>query len=345
MSCDLPRPTAACFVALPVNPETIRSLRAGDRRTLARAITLAESKLPEHVLAAQTLLRELLPHTGNSLRIGVSGVPGAGKSTFIETFGLRAIAAGKRPAVLAVDPSSTVSGGSILGDKTRMQKLSNAPEAFIRPSPSSGELGGVARRTREAILLCEAAGHDLIIVETVGVGQSELEVASMTDFFLLLLLPNAGDELQGIKKGVLELADCFVVNKMDSAEEAALRTRSQFSSVLQFLHPRTPGWKIPVLLISALKSLGLEALDQSIQEFQQFVGDNQSNGLLAARRAGQNRDWMDRMVRDQILADFFGRPEVETLRKDLSQSVIRGDTTPVLAADRLIEAYFKAVRQ
>ncbi len=312
-------------------------LQAGDRRALAQAITLIESTLPEHAAAAQDLLTHLLPLSGHSLRIGISGVPGAGKSTFIETFGLRAIAAGRRPAVLAIDPSSSVSGGSILGDKTRMQKLGASPAAFIRPSPSSGELGGVARRTREAILVCEAAGHDLIIVETVGVGQSEVEVASMTDFFLLLLLPNAGDELQGIKKGVLELADCFVVNKVDADGEAARRTQAQLRSVSQFLHPRTPGWEIPILLASALQATGFEAIDETLARFSQTVG--RPNGFFTERRRMQNRDWMEHLAREQVLADFYGRPGLQELRARLEDDVRSGRTTAVRAAEEWVQAY------
>ena len=324
-------------MALAVTDESLARLVAGDRRTLAQAITLVESTTSEHAGTAQELLRRIIRYAGRSLRLGISGAPGAGKSTFVEAFGLRAIQAGLRPAVLAVDPSSSVSGGSILGDKTRMQKLAAAPEAFIRPSPSAGELGGVARRTREAILLCEAAGHDLIIVETVGVGQSEIEVASMTDFFLVLLLPNAGDELQGIKKGVLELADCFVVNKADADREAAERTAAQLGSVMQFLHPRTPGWQIPLLLVSALKGTGFEALEEAVAGFSEKVG--RPDGFFAERRRRQNRDWMERLAREKVLAGFYGRPDLQKLRTQLAERVMRGETTAVLAADEWVRAY------
>jgi LAO/AO transport system kinase len=241
--------------------------------------------------------------------------------------------------VLAVDPSSSISGGSILGDKTRMQKLAAAPEAFIRPSPASGALGGVARRTREAMLLCEAAGHNLIIVETVGVGQSEIEVASMTDFFLLLLLPNAGDELQGIKKGVLELADCFVINKVDADPPAAQRTKAQLSSVMQFLHPRTPGWEIPLLLVSALQESGFDALDQTLEEFARAVG--RPDGFFAERRRAQNRDWMEHLAKEQLLSDFYRRPDLAKLRATLAERVMRGETTAVLAAEEWVREFLR----
>lgn len=334
---EAPRWHTACVVALAVTDEIVAQLVSGDRRTLAQAITLVESTAPEHAAAGQELLRRALPYSGRSLRVGISGVPGVGKSTFVERFGMRAIRAGLRPAVLAVDPSSSVSGGSILGDKTRMQKLAAAPEAFVRPSPSSGELGGVARRTREAMLLCEAAGHDLIVVETVGVGQSEIEVASMTDFFLLLLLPNAGDDLQGIKKGVLELADCFVVNKADADPTAAERAAAQLRSVMQFIHPRTTGWQIPLLLVSALQETGFDALDTALARFSETVG--RPEGAFAERRRFQNRDWMEHLARDQVLTDFYGRADLRELHARLADRVMRGEVTAVMAAEEWVRAY------
>src|SRR5210317_1087126 len=234
-------------------------VRAGNVRALAKAITLIESRNLDHSLAATTLLDELLPDTGNSIRIGISGVPGAGKSTFIEALGMSLLSQGHKVAVLAVDPSSQISGGSILGDKTRMEELSRQANAFIRPSPSSGTLGGVARKTRETMLACEAAGFDVIIVETVGVGQSETTVASMVDFFLVLMLAGAGDELQGIKKGILELADAIAINKADGDNvENAKRAVKAYETALSLLNPSSPSWKAPVLTCSALEMIGIE---------------------------------------------------------------------------------------
>ncbi len=260
-------------------------LLATDRATLARAITLMESTRDDHQAEAQTLLAAILPKTGKSLRIGITGVPGVGKSTFIESFGLHAIAQGHKVAVLAVDPSSSKSGGSILGDKTRMAGLAQHDDAFIRPSPTGGSLGGVARRTRESVMLCEAAGYDIIIVETVGVGQSETEVADMVDMFVLLLLPGSGDELQGIKKGIVELADMIVVNKADGdLELQAKRVRTDYSAALKLLHPSSANWQPKVVTCSALTGKGIPELWQSVMEFGVIMT---KSGELKNRRGEQ----------------------------------------------------------
>src|SRR5262245_1422548 len=262
-----------------------RDLRAGDRRALAKAITLVESTRTDHQEAAQRLLDVLLPSTGRAARVGITGVPGVGKSTFIEAFGLHLSAHGKPVAVLAVDPSSARSGGSILGDKTRMARLSVAPEAFIRPSPSGGSLGGVARRTREAMLVCEAAGYDVVIVETVGVGQSELAVASMVDFFLVLILPGAGDELQGIKKGILELADALAVNKCDGDNvRRAERAAAEYRGALHLFRHVSANWDPPVLTVSALESRGMDQVWATMQDRRRRRG---ASGRVAGRGGRQ----------------------------------------------------------
>ncbi len=319
--------------------ELAEGVVAGNRRSLARAITLTESTRSEDAAHAQELLKTLLPHSGRGVRIGISGVPGAGKSTFIESFGLYLVEQGRRVAVLAVDPSSSISGGSILGDKTRMQKLSQAEQAYIRPSPSSGIAGGVNRRTREAMLVCEAAGYDTVLVETVGVGQSEIEVASMTDFFMLIMLPNAGDELQGIKKGILELADCLVVNKIDTDKAAAGRTASQLKTALHFMRPRTPDWTIPILMCSALENLGLPKVLESIEEFGRVTKSESPDGVFNTRRRNQNRDWMWSLAREAILKSFQEHPEVRARWPVLEQEVKDGSTTAVLAAEELVELF------
>ena len=308
-------------------------LRAGDRRALAKAITLVESTRPDHRDRSQLLLDAVLPHTGRSLRIGISGVPGVGKSTFIEALGMYLIAQGHRVAVLAVDPSSTVHGGSILGDKTRMELLSQRTEAFIRPSPSSGSLGGVAEHTREALLLCEAAGYDIIIVETVGVGQSETAVAGMTDCFVLLQLPNAGDDLQAIKKGIMELADMVVFNKADLDPTAAQLAAAQMRSALSMLHPASPNWQPPVLTLSATRKDGLAEFWQVIEKFK---GTLTVSGEFAARRRHQALAWMWQQIDSGLRQRFREHPAVKSALTELSVSVEAGSTTPAAAAQRLL---------
>ncbi|MBI3708912.1 MAG: methylmalonyl Co-A mutase-associated GTPase MeaB [Proteobacteria bacterium] len=311
-------------------------LRAGDRRALARAITLVESARADHRQDAESLLQHLLPLTGRAIRIGISGAPGVGKSTFIEAFGLHLIDAGHRVAVLAVDPSSPVSGGSILGDKTRMPDLARADAAFIRPSPTGGTLGGVARRTREAGLVCEAAGFDIVIVETVGVGQSETAVADMVDLFLLLLPPAGGDELQGLKKGIVELADLIIVNKADGdLAGAASRAAADYRTAVHLLRKTTPGWTPPVLQVSALERRGLEAAWQAIQRFRQMLGERG----LAAKRARQARAWMWREIEEGLRAELAAHKPTASRLKDMENKVIQGVITPTLAARQILAAF------
>ena len=308
-------------------------LLAGNRRALAKAITLVESTRAEHQQRAHKLLDALLPHTGRSLRIGISGVPGVGKSTFIEALGMYLIESGHRVAVLAVDPSSTVHGGSILGDKTRMELLSQRAEAFIRPSPSSGSLGGVAEYTREAMLLCEAAGHDIIIVETVGVGQSETAVAAMTDAFVLLMLPNAGDDLQAIKKGIMELADLVVFNKADIDPTAAQLAAAQMRLALAMLHPTSPNWQPPVLTLSATRKDGLAEFWQVIESFKSTLT---ASGEFVARRRHQALGWMWQQIDAGLRGRFREHPAVRAAIAELSVSVEAGTCTPAAAAQRLL---------
>jgi len=308
-----------------------------DRRSLAQAITLVESGLKEHQAQARELLAKLPACGQSSLRIGITGPPGVGKSTFIESLGGHMIDRGHSVAVLTVDPSSVISGGSILGDKTRMPQLSASEKAFVRPSPSSGTEGGVGRFTREAIALCEAAGFDRVIVETVGVGQSELRVASMTDLFVLLLVPGSGDELQGIKRGVMELADLILVNKSDGdLEQAANRTVSEYTAATGFLQARTPGWKVPVLGMSALDNVGVEEALGQMETFFAHAGDS---GLFASRREVQASDAMMQALHEGLLEQFLKNPditgEVERIRLD----VAKGRMTPGLAARHLINQF------
>jgi LAO/AO transport system kinase len=307
---------------------------AGERRALAKAITLVESTRADDRVAAQRLLEQLLPRTGKSARIGVTGVPGVGKSTFIEAFGLHLLGRGKRVAVLAVDPSSSRSGGSILGDKTRMQRLSAAPEAFIRPSPSGGSLGGVARRTREALLVCEAAGYDAVIVETVGVGQSEVTVASMVDFFLVLMLPGAGDELQGIKKGILEIADALAVNKADGDNLArATRAVADLKAALRFFRHASPHWEPPVLTVSAVEERGMNAVWDAVERHRAALG---ASGELVKKRRTQQQAWLWSMVEEGLKQRFLARDDVQELLPELEEAVARSQLTPTEASRRLL---------
>jgi len=312
----------------------VESLLAGQRRALAKAITLVESTRADHRQRAQALLGVMLPHSGRSLRIGISGVPGVGKSTFIEALGMFLIGSGHRVAVLAVDPSSTVHGGSILGDKTRMELLSQREEAFIRPTPSSGSLGGVAEHTREALLLCEAAGYDIIIVETVGVGQSETAVAGMTDCFVLLQLPNAGDDLQAIKKGIVELADLVVFNKADIDPAAAQLAAAQMRSALAMLQPASPHWQPPVLTLSATRKDGLAEFWQVLEKFRDTLG---ASGEFADRRRHQALAWMWQLVDSGLREDFRHHPAVRDTLAATAAAVEAGSITPAAAARRLLD--------
>jgi len=316
--------------------ETARRLVEGDRRALARAITLVESTRPDHRAEADALLARLLPRTGGAVRLGVSGVPGVGKSTFIEAFGLYLIEQGRRVAVLAVDPSSRRAGGSILGDKTRMELLSRAPEAFIRPSPAGRSLGGVARRTREVLLLCEAAGYDVAIVETVGVGQSETAVAEMVDLFALLLLPGGGDELQGIKKGIVELAELVMVNKADGEmRSAARRAAAEYRSALRMLRPLSAAWQVPVLQVSSTEGRGLAEVWQAVLRHREILGE----AGLATRRAEQARAWMWSEIEEELRAAFAAAPAVAERLAAAEAAVAEGRLTPAAAAQELLARF------
>ncbi len=307
-------------------------LLAGERRSLARAITLVESQRPDHADKAQELLQRVLPHTGGAHRLGISGTPGVGKSTLIEALGLFLVEQGKRVAVLAVDPSSPRSGGSLLGDKTRMERLSREEGAFIRPSPSSGELGGVAKKTREAMLLCEAAGYDVVIVETVGVGQSEDAVASMVDTFVLLVQPGGGDELQGVKRGVLEMCDVVAVTKADGdLAEAAKRARLDYDRGLHLLRSRE---RVPVLAVSALEEKGLAELWQTAESLREEL---RTSGRLEERRADQAERWLWRLVEDELLRGFREHPEVKRRLASARDDVRSGKMSPAVAAMALLD--------
>ncbi len=312
----------------------IDGVMSGQRAILARTITLIESVHPAHRELAMQVVDALLPHTGKATRLGITGVPGVGKSTFIESFGMHLTASGSKVAVLAVDPSSTRSGGSILGDKTRMEKLSVESNAFIRPSPSGGTLGGVARRTRETMLVCEAAGFDVIIVETVGVGQSETTVASMVDFFLVLMLAGAGDELQGIKKGVLEIADAIAINKADGDNfDRAQKARKVLENALHLLRPSSVHWTVPVLTCSALNLDGIEQIWQNVQDHRSQLT---KAGELETRRKDQALQWMWSLVEDGLKERFFENEAVQNKLPKISSRVHHGGMAPTVAAKELL---------
>lgn len=309
-----------------------------DGLTLARTITLIESTLPDHQALARTIVDRLLPHTGKSIRIGITGVPGAGKSTYIERFGTMLTGKGHRVAVLAIDPSSSRSGGSILGDKTRMEKLAVDPNAFIRPSPSSGTLGGVGRRTRETMLVCEAAGYDVVMIETVGVGQSETTVASMVNFFLVLMIAGAGDELQGIKKGVLEVADAIVINKADGDNVVrAEAARMEYQTALDTLMPASQNWRPPVLTCSSVDGSGIDRIWETILEHRDKLT---ACGEMAEKRKVQDRDWMDFLLEDGLRQWFYSDPHVREALPGLRKDVEEKRTSPTAAADILL-AYLR----
>jgi LAO/AO transport system kinase len=316
---------------------------AGNRRVLAQAITLIESTRSDHRAAASALLERLMPSAGNSIRLGISGIPGVGKSTFIEALGNHVIDAGHRVAVLTVDPSSAISGGSILGDKTRMEELSRRDEAYIRPSPAGKTLGGVTRRSREAMILCEAAGFDVIIVETVGVGQSETKVADMTDMFLLLLLPGAGDELQGIKRGIVELADLILINKADDGlADLARRAAAEYRGALQLLHPRSPNWKVEVKCCSARDAIGIDDAWETVLRHRDML---KSTGELEARRAAQARDWLWSDVSDNLVDAFRSDPQVREQLSSLEAATSAGQMPPTVAARKLLEIFLDRHKQ
>ncbi|SBW18836.1 putative GTPase Rv1496/MT1543 [Candidatus Protofrankia californiensis] len=310
---------------------------AGNRTWIARAITLVESTRADHRVAAQQLLAALLPHAGKARRVGITGVPGVGKSTFIDALGKRLTAAGHQVAVLAVDPSSTRTGGSILGDRTRMPALAADPAAFIRPSPTAGTLGGVAKATREAMIIVDAAGYNVVLVETVGVGQSETTVAEMVDTFLFLTLARTGDQLQGIKKGVLELADVLAVNKADGLHALdARRAARELAGALRLLWPPDDGWQPPVLTCSAIERTGLDEVWAQVVRHQDTLD---ARGELAARRRQQQVDWTWAMVRDRLLAEMHGSPRVRAVAPDLERRVRDGTLAPSLAADAILAAF------
>jgi len=311
-------------------------IRAENRTLLSRAITLVESNSAKHFEEAQELLKRLLPASGKSIRIGVTGVPGAGKSTFIESFGMLLISLGKKVAVLAIDPSSTISKGSILGDKTRMEQLSRNPKSFIRPSPSSGLLGGVARKTRESIVLCEAAGFDVILIETVGVGQSEITVRSMVDFFLLMQIAGAGDELQGIKKGIIELADLILVNKadQDNIHRAQLAVQ-EYNNALHYIRHATKSWQTKAISCSALLGDGISEIWQIVQ---QFCETTKASGSFEARRQQQTLQWFDTLIAENVLNRFYQNPKTKELLPQLKARVAVGETPVAYAVSQLLDS-------
>ncbi len=320
--------------------QLVAAVLAGERRALSRAITLVESSREDHRADAVKMLEGLMPSSGRSIRIGISGVPGVGKSTFIEAVGNHIADQGHRVAVLAVDPSSAITGGSILGDKTRMETLARRDDVFIRPSPTGGTLGGVTSRTRESMLICEAAGFDVVIVETVGVGQSETAVADMTDMFLLMLLPGGGDELQGIKRGIMELADMVIVNKADGDMAAAARhSASDYLSALKLLHPRTRNWRVPVKVCSALESRGIDEIWAGVEEYIQTI---RASGELSERRAQQAKSWMWSEISEGLINALHNDPKASERITELEQAVVAGATPPTLAAAELIEIFLRS---
>lgn len=323
----------------PTVKEFVEGIRSGDRRLLSRAITLVESSRPEHERLAHEILDRCLGDGSASIRIGITGAPGAGKSTFIETLGLDLVGRGKRVAVLAIDPSSSRSKGSILGDKSRMERLAARPEAFIRPTPSSGFLGGTSPRTHETILLCEAAGYDVIIVETVGVGQSEIVVNSMVDFILLLMLPGSGDELQGIKRGIMEIADLVAINKADSGRHAiAELSKADFEAALRLLPEKHSGWKRKVLLTSALEGSGVSKVWKTIEA---FAAAMQQSGEWSEQRREQSRHLLHAIAEEQLKRQFYNAVRVKDAKAEVEQQVLAGKLSPFTGAVELLKAFWE----
>ncbi|MFO0726683.1 MAG: methylmalonyl Co-A mutase-associated GTPase MeaB [Myxococcota bacterium] len=317
--------------------EYVQGVVSNDRAVLARAMTLAESKRPEHRALAEEVMTRLLPRTGGAYRVGVSGAPGVGKSTFLERLGLDLIAAGHRPCILAIDPSSVISGGSVLGDKTRMNRLAQRPEAFIRPTPSGNKLGGVSAHTREMLLLAEAAGYDVVLIETVGVGQSELSVSAMVDFFLVLMLPAGGDDLQGIKRGILEVADLIAVNKADGdLEERAMQAEANYASVLRLLAPKGRTWGPKTLSVSGLTGRGMSELWAMIEDHRRAW---ESAGGLGERRSAQQKAWMWSLIEDELWSAFREHPAVKGQLSALEAAVEAGTVMPSAAARALVAAF------
>ena len=317
--------------------EMVEGVSKGDRTVLSRAITLIESNSPKHFAKAQRVLQRLLPRTGNALRVGITGVPGAGKSTLIEAFGNMLCDEGHKVAVLAVDPTSSITRGSILGDKTRMGTLSRREEAFIRPSPAGGTLGGVARKSRETMLMCEAAGYDVILIETVGVGQSETIVRSMVDFFMLVVLTGAGDDLQGIKKGIMELADAIVINKADGDNLVKAKVaRGEYERMIEFIRPATEGWPTHAYLCSAVEKTGLGELWKVIQVFKELTT---ASGVYQRRRDGQLLDWMKSMIDEHLHNLFFDDPVITGRMPEVKEAVLNGTISPTQAVAELIKIF------
>jgi LAO/AO transport system kinase len=317
----------------------IEGIKKGNRTILAQTITILESNAEKHFELGQEILSELIKFSGKSIRIGITGAPGAGKSTFIDTFGSLLCKRGHKVAVLAVDPSSSISGGSILGDKTRMENLARLENAFIRPAPSGEALGGVARKTRESLIACEAAGYDIIIIETIGVGQSEITVRSMVDFFMLLLLPGEGDELQGLKKGTVELADAIIVNKADGNNiKAAEITKEQYRQAVHYISEATPGWKTLVTVASALKNSGIEDIWNSIK---QFVDNTKKSGYFFIRRTNQQLDWFHSLLKDYLLEKFYNDDDIKTEIPKLEEAIKENSIAVSKAANSLIKQFLK----
>ena len=328
---------------LPTSGEMVEGILKGDVTTLSRAVTLVESLSPEHQTLAQEIIEKCLPHSGNSRRIGITGVPGAGKSTSIDTFGLHVLKDGGKLAVLAIDPSSERTKGSILGDKTRMEKLSIHPNAFIRPSPSAGSLGGVARKTRETIVLCEAAGYNNIFVETVGVGQSETAVHSMVDFFLLIQLAGTGDELQGIKRGIMEMADGIVINKADGDNiDRARLAQAQFRSALHLFPPTLSGWMPEVLCYSGYYEIGIPEVWEMIDRYFTFIKEN---GYFERKRQEQARYWMYETINEQLRNHFYNNEDVDALLIDKERRVLGNQQSSFTAARDVLDFYFKKLSE
>ncbi len=312
----------------------VQGVLANDRAMLGRAITLVESEAERHISQAQAMLQELLPHSGRSIRIGITGVPGVGKSSFIERFGVYLIEQGHRVAVLAIDPSSSLSRGSILGDKTRMEELTRLPAAFIRPSPTGGTLGGVARKTRESIVVCEAAGFDIILIETVGVGQSEIAARSMVDMFLLLLITGAGDELQALKKGIVEIADALIITKADGENRTrAIAARADYLRALRYLAPVTNDWKPQVLTCSALNG---EGMPEILALIWQFVEKMRANGQFEERRKKQALSWLHTLISEALNRRFYNNPSVSAQLQQTEQAVLKQQLSPGIAAEQLL---------
>jgi len=325
-------------VTLPLSTDDfVNGILAGDRAILARAITLVESNARAHEEQAQEILNRILPRTGHAKRIGITGVPGVGKSTFLENFGCMLVERGHRPAILAIDPTSTRSGGSILGDKTRMEILARHPHAFIRPSPTGGSLGGVARKSRETILLCEAAGFDRILVETVGVGQSETSVRSMVDFFLLLMLAGAGDELQGIKKGIMELADALLITKADGDNRSrATAAQADYNRALHYMAPATPGWRTRAWTCSAFSGAGVAEIRTLIEHFYEVTS---ASGVFAERRRTQSREWVSSLIEEYLRTRFYAHPAVRAQLPAIEAAVVDGALPVTAAVQQLMRLY------